>query len=138
MRESSLAGSTRSRRRFPRLFSSKRKKSELWSRSQRNQIRERNQRSETSTCRMVATRRQETPHEMYRRVILRAEIPNPKDNTLAFVNGGEGVDTVLCDQDWESRRLFCLPDTYWVQNISSGLQRNLKWEGKDAVVMVRV
>ena len=48
-----------------------------------------------------------------------------------------GIDTVLCDQDRESRRLCCLPGAR-VQDISSGLQRNLEWEGKNPVVVVHV
>ena len=49
----------------------------------------------------------------------------------------KGIDTVFCDQDRESRRLCCLPGAR-VQDISSGLQRNLEWEGKNPVVVVHV
>ena len=49
----------------------------------------------------------------------------------------KGIDTVLCDQDKEYRRLCCLPGAR-VQDVSSGLQRNLEWEGENPVVVVHV
>ncbi|XP_072891840.1 uncharacterized protein [Hemitrygon akajei] len=48
-----------------------------------------------------------------------------------------GIDRVLCNRERESRRLCCQPGAR-VKDISSGLERNLQWEGEDPVGLIHI
>ena len=72
--------------------------------------------------------------------VVREAIPEGGVNRNVVVIGDSivrGIDRVLCNRERESRRLCRLPGAR-IKDISSGLERNLQWEGEDPVVLVHV